>query len=137
MFHCPHCSIKISGIKPEHYPVTCSCGFVVTAPANSTEADRSLADGSSQISEPILHIPPRKGVGTELTNILKQMGVRVSCSLCNERAAIMDIRGPEWCESHRETILEWLREGAKKNGYPFSKWIANRLLNRAIRQVKV
>lgn len=40
--------------------------------------------------------------------------------------------GPDWCEENLETIVDWLRDGAKRRGLPFIEFIARRLIKQAI-----
>ena len=65
------------------------------------------------------------GVGTELKLILHWFGFKPNndCK-CDERARLMDQMGVEWCESHDEQIVMWLRESAQERGVPFVENVA-------------
>lgn len=52
------------------------------------------------------------GPGTELKKLLTSLGIP-ACMGCGSRAETMDGWGVEGCESHREEILGWLRDGFK------------------------
>lgn len=54
--------------------------------------------------------------GTVLKKMLAELGLEASegkCQ-CNNRAAMMDAKGPQWCREHREEIIRWLKEEAAK-----------------------
>lgn len=74
-----------------------------------------------------------EGAGTELKKLLRMIGITASsnCS-CNSKALTMNARGPEWCASNMETIVEWLHEEARKRHLPFIKTAARLLVKRAI-----
>lgn len=56
---------------------------------------------------------PAEGVGTEVSRILKSLGISAeSCGGCRELIAAMNARGVAWCETHRAEILTRLRERA-------------------------
>ena len=61
-----------------------------------------------------------RGVGTELATLLAKLGFRETpgCK-CKSRAAEMDRRGVDWCETHIETIVGWLAEEAARRNLPF------------------
>jgi hypothetical protein len=77
------------------------------------------------------------GPGTELKKLLATVGITATpnCS-CNARAAEMDRQGSEWCESHLDTIVGWLREEAEKRGLPFLDVAGRLLVRRAIRNAR-
>jgi len=77
------------------------------------------------------------GVGTELKNLLKTIGITSSptCA-CNARARIMNENGIQWCENNKDTILAWLKEEASKRNLPFSSYLATGLVNLAIKKAK-
>ena len=55
--------------------------------------------------------PPPPGPGTELSLLLKSLGIapKKSCK-CGSRQAQMDHWGPTGCETHFDTIVKWLKE---------------------------
>lgn len=66
---------------------------------------------------PQMYGPPRTpgGPGTELTKLLKELGIRADgCGGCHDMAAKMDRWGPDGCREHRAEIVEHLREKAAK-----------------------
>ena len=69
------------------------------------------------------------GPGDALAATLKRMGIwsRTNCR-CETHVRAMNTNGLEWCLQHIDTIVEWLRDGAKERGLPFSPWIATRLV---------
>lgn len=70
--------------------------------------------------EPIalVNAPPPGGPGSELKNLLKELGLgeRLGCS-CTARAEHMDRLGASGVRQHREEILVWLREEAGRRGW--------------------
>lgn len=58
------------------------------------------------------------GPGTELQSILRSLGIAAThgCD-CKAKAATMDQWGIERCEQERDTIIDWLREGAPRWGW--------------------
>lgn len=76
---------------------------------------------------------PQGGPGTELKSMLKAIGITASpnCS-CNARAKTMDEKGIAWCRENVSTIVDWLREEAKKRKLPFIRFPAQRLVLSAI-----
>lgn len=77
------------------------------------------------------------GVGTELSAVLAKFGIRKSAGCnCGNHAATMDRHGIEWCESHMDTILGWLRTEAQKRGMPFMTISAKLVVLYAIRRAK-
>lgn len=78
-----------------------------------------------------------EGPGTELKRLLEAVGIKSEpgCK-CNKRAAYMNEMGIEWCEEHREMILDWLREAAEERGMPFIRVAASLLLSRAIAKAR-
>lgn len=78
-------------------------------------------------------------VGTNLKRLIsKYVGAKPwhNCQ-CEEKAKIMDERGIEWCESHKDRIVWWLERAARATELKmFSEFVARRLLNHAIRLAK-
>lgn len=77
------------------------------------------------------------GVGTELKNLLKMIGITSSptCS-CNARAKTMNENGIQWCEDNKDIIVGWLEEEANKRNLLFSHIGAKIMLNLAIKKAK-
>lgn len=75
------------------------------------------------------------GPGTELSSALARWGFREKegCG-CKRYAAIMNIRGPKWCENHMPAVLNWLRRSAHERKLPFSEIVAKQFVTRAIRR---
>ena len=59
------------------------------------------------------------GVGKELKRLLKRVGITPTgqCN-CEQRAALMDQEGPDWCEQNLDTIVRWLQEESEKRALP-------------------
>jgi len=77
------------------------------------------------------------GPGTALKKLLASIGITASPQCrCNKRAALMDARGCDWCESNIDTIVQWLREEAASRGLPFLDAAAKMLVRRAIRNAR-
>jgi hypothetical protein len=73
------------------------------------------------------------GPGTILSGMLSAMGINSTpnCS-CRARAIRMNTEGPDWCENNLQTILDWLREEAKKRKLPFVESGAKLMVQKAI-----
>ena len=75
------------------------------------------------------------GPGTQLKLLLAKIGITASpdCK-CNSRAAYMDAKGCDWCESEEgmAEIMEFLREAAEERGLPFLDVAGRMLVRRAI-----
>lgn len=67
---------------------------------------------------PVWPWPPGFGPGTELGKILATIGVKdkPSCD-CTAKRNQMDRWGVSGCREHRDTILQWMREGSERWGY--------------------
>ena len=83
------------------------------------------------------------GVGAELkrafrwTRLLRWIPfLHVTACNCEQRARLMDLEGPDWCESNADLIVGWLREGANHYCLPFSERVARLLLRRAIHRTR-
>lgn len=78
-----------------------------------------------------------QGPGTELKKMLEAVGITSESGCkCNKRAAYMNDMGIEWCEGHRDMIIDWLREAAEERGLPFIRVAASLLLSRAIAKAR-
>lgn len=65
--------------------------------------------------QPVHLWPVGKGPGTELKAIMASIGINPSASCdCNGKAEKMDQWGVAKCREERETIANWLREGAPR-----------------------
>lgn len=81
--------------------------------------------------------PSPRGPGTELKKLLAGWPFRMVASgdcKCTTRAAYMDARGCEWCESPEgmAEIMGFLRESAEERGLPFLDTAGRMLVRRAI-----
>lgn len=79
----------------------------------------------------------RIGPGAFLTTILRGLGIvdDGKCG-CKHFAALMDRKGPDWCEKNMPVILDRLRQNAQHLGVPFNTWIARALVRKAIRMAR-
>jgi hypothetical protein len=83
-------------------------------------------------------IAPRShGPGTELKKLLAGWPFRIVATpdcKCTSRAAYMDSKGCDWCESPEgmAEIMGFLREAAEERGLPFLDLAARLLVRRAI-----
>jgi hypothetical protein len=79
------------------------------------------------------------GCGQSLKASLKLIGIESSenCS-CNQKAAQMDIWGPELCRENIETILDWLKEQAdgRNMGSLFVRPVVKMMVLRAIKHAE-
>lgn len=83
--------------------------------------------------EPHLKTGPKPG--DELEKILSAWGFRkIPGCQCDAIKTSMNNSGPDWCESHVEIIVDWLRDEAVRRFLPFSKTIARVFIKRAIRE---
>lgn len=75
------------------------------------------------------------GPGTELAKLITKIGFkpRPGCQ-CERHTKEMNWNGPDWCSNNIDTIAGWLKEEAKRAGYPFAKLGAKLLIQRAIRR---
>lgn len=81
--------------------------------------------------------PKGEGAGTKLKALLGRIGIRpVGPCRCNARAALMDRKGPDWCEENIDTIVEWLREEATARRLPFVAPAARLVVRLAIRKAR-
>jgi len=80
---------------------------------------------------------PSHGPGTELKALLASWPFRIVATAdckCTSRAAYMDAKGCDWCESPEgmAEIMGFLREAAEERGLPFVDIAARLLVRRAI-----
>jgi hypothetical protein len=109
-------------------------------PKNLSHEDFLKSINKSQVSENSPNNTPLDigdGVGTELKNILKLMGITATnnCS-CNAKAKIMNEKGIEWCKDNIDTIVGWLQEEASKRRLPFFTYGAKKLIKLAIHRAQ-
>lgn len=77
------------------------------------------------------------GVGTQLKRLLGKVFIKPGKGChCNHYANLMDQRGVEWCDRNLELIVDWLGESAETMGYPFSRFLAKRIVKIAIYRAK-
>jgi hypothetical protein len=81
------------------------------------------------------------GPGTELKSLLAGWPFRIVASpdcKCTSRAAYMDAKGCDWCESEEgmAEIMGFLREAAEERGLPFVDMAARLLVRRAIHNAR-
>lgn len=55
------------------------------------------------------------GVGTELAKLASWFGSASKCQSCQQKAELLDKKGPEWAEEHIDTIVTWLQRAAQRN----------------------
>lgn len=75
------------------------------------------------------------GPGTQLSKMIKSLGIHMSdsCS-CRRHALTMNEKGNDWCEQNIDTVVGWLREEAKRRGLPFVDMVGKVMVNRAIKK---
>ena len=75
------------------------------------------------------------GPGTQLSKMIKSLGIHMSdsCS-CRRHALTMNERGNDWCEQNVDTVVGWLRQEAKNRGLPFVDMVGKVMVNRAIKK---
>ena len=88
----------------------CRCDF----PRDVNEVTTTLAGIDMSITE---------GVGTSLHKKLKWLNRKPEGCNCADRIKVMNAWGPEGCEQNMSTILSWLRESARDQGYPYSEYV--------------
>jgi hypothetical protein len=87
----------------------------------------------SRLPEPVA--PPTHGPGTELSKLLKRLGIEPTptCS-CRAKAAQMDAWGPDECSRPErvEEVVAVMRAEAEARGLPFLDVAGRLLVKRAI-----
>ena len=75
------------------------------------------------------------GPGTQLSRMIKSLGIHMSdsCS-CRRHAINMNETGNDWCAANVDTVVGWLREESQRRGLPFVDMVGNVMVNRAITQ---
>ena len=109
-----------------------ACGFV--APVAHAKRNCPVYLQSQPAEAPP---PPTHGPGTELKALLAGWPFRIVATpdcKCTTRAAYMDAKGCDWCESPEgmTEIMGFLREAAEERGLPFLDAAGRLLVKRAI-----
>ena len=112
----------------------CKACLVADKPNNQlpTEKQRRF------VSPPIYAAGRLGGPGTELKKLLSKLRLfSVGGCGCDNHAAEMDRRGPGWCRSNMELIVDWLEEEAEKRKLlAFTRTLAKGLVWCAIRRAE-
>jgi hypothetical protein len=98
-----------------------------TPPRDINEVTRSLAGVEQSTC----------GVGTTLAKTIKFFLPVGSCESCPNREQVMNAWGPDRCLKELPIIMDWLRESANKQGYPFSELLVKGTLLSIIYGCKV
>ncbi len=114
MIACPACGEKWT--KGNRSSIACTCGQRFKTDG-STVASVSGVSGQRTLS-----LPP-SGLGTELTGIFTELGIKPKASCgCKAKAAAMDAWGIEGCKTRRAEILDWMREAYDSTS--FGEWLS-------------
>ena len=82
---------------------------------------------------------PQSGPGTELSKLLKRLGIEPTPTCqCRAKAAEMDALGPDECSKPEriEEVVAVMREEAAARGLPFLDAVGRLLVKRAIRNAR-
>jgi hypothetical protein len=114
--------------NPLHAAIAAELSRHATFDEGMAAVRRMLAEGGP--TEP-------HGPGTELKSLLAGWPFRIVATpdcKCTSRAAYMDAKGCDWCESPEgmTEIMGFLREAAEERGLPFLDLPARLLVKRAI-----
>ncbi len=95
----------------------------------------------SSAPKPPVEVARPYGPGTELKALLAGWPFRIVATpdcKCTSRAAYMDAKGCDWCESDEgmTEIMGFLREAAEERGLPFVDMAARLLVKRAIHNAR-
>ena len=55
---------------------------------------------------------------------------------CNDRAELMDLWGPDKCETNMHRILKWLEQEATTRKLPFVEYVARKFVRIAIKKAR-
>jgi len=77
-----------------------------------------------------------EGPGTELKKILSWIIKPSPTCSCHGKIIQMNKWGPDGCEQHMETILDWLHKSAKDAGIPYVRFAVKLLVQQAIRNAQ-
>ena len=83
--------------------------------------------------------PPAHGPGTELSRLLKRLGINPTPTCqCRAKAEQMDLWGPDECERPEriDEVVKVMREEATARGLPFLDAAGRMLVRRAIRNAR-
>lgn len=82
---------------------------------------------------PLATKPLANGPGTQLKRLLGWLKIVPTRGCrCNQWAALMDLRGCDWCEANVKTIIGWMRKEAVKRYLPFADVVGHRVVKIAI-----
>ena len=88
----------------------------------------------------ILNYPDRTvtldatGVGSAIKRMLARFGFHDASNCgCNAYAMTLDANGLQWCQEHKQEIVDRLEREAKKHGIPFARFAAAAIVNMAIK----
>lgn len=74
-----------------------------------------------------------EGAGTELKLLIAWFwSPKKKCGKCADRVSKMNKWGPAKCRKRRPLIIQWLKQSARKNGLPFSEFVAGEIIDLAI-----
>lgn len=123
---CTYCSTKAVPIQSINV-------VTVSVAIGNTEDKESI----KQKYKHLLGIEPtiQYGPGTELKKLISWVvwdTKKANCKICKTHEQRMNNWGPDTCLKNIQTIIGWLRESAKKKGYPFSERIAAAMIRKAI-----
>lgn len=88
---------------------------------------------SACVSKPIEY---GLGPGTELKKLLSWVVKPSPTCSCHRKIIQMNQWGPDGCEQHMETILDWLHKSAKDAGIPYVRFAVKLLVQQAIRNAQ-
>ena len=141
MIDCPYlqeskCQVasSLAGFPVQTYPETCKAckqghqvikGLVTLQKFNNGGLDNKV----------IINY----GVGSELKKLISWFPIpnKSSCQRCRNLENKMNTWGKEKCQEKIEYICKKLHIAAKRRGIPFSKTLAIKLINKAIRNTKI
>lgn len=120
-----NCEVAVS----ERYRALWDAGVQLPPPATP---DEPLPENFTPPSPP-------SGPGTELSRLLKRLGIEPTPTCqCRAKAAEMDAWGPDECERPEriEEVVAVMREEANARGLPFLDAVGRLLVRRAIRNAR-
>lgn len=128
------CECKQAGYCKRHHVEKPTSWFELCQTRQNYFQAWEAGRGPGQRGKPSSRTP---GVGYHTKRLLRRflLTAKGGCG-CGSRAAAMDRRGPDWCESHIDTIVGWMRIGAKKRKLPFSSRGATLLIRLAIHNAR-
>ena len=126
------CDFIVNEESPNRFKLTCKvCGETKISPTRiyRCRCPKSTDDPYSSLLQ--------VGPGTELKRLLRLFLLKpIGACKCNQRAQLMDIQGPDWCQEHLEEIVGWLREEATNRKLPFMDSAARILIKKAIKNAR-